>query len=60
MIYQNIVILTRTTFNKHFEIMYNGLTNAIKKTYSESDLFKKTIKSKLLSLKRLIQMQKRQ
>ena len=42
---------SRTTFNKHFQTGYSRLTDAIKKTYSEKDLFKKALKEKAHSLK---------
>ena len=42
---------SRTTFNKHFQTGNSKLSNAIKKTYSEKDLFRKALKDKVLSLK---------
>ena len=42
---------SRVTFNKHFQTGHSRLSNAIKKTYSEKDLFKKALKEKVLSLK---------
>ena len=42
---------TRTTFNKMNQTAYSNITNAIKKTKSQKDLFRKTLKDKVNSLK---------